>query len=199
MYELSTEELAAYEQLHRDEWRRVSDRDLQDELDYAEREIAELESYDAIKDGMLTIWDYAGSYVYRRRLIREEISRRKRFGQALLQKRPSLVEFAHTLKARCFLPEYLMHLGHVPKRHANGMWTMCCPFHTDYTPSFTIWEKPLSHFFCFSCGIKGDVFDFTMTAAITNSWYGAVKEVADYIGVPLPTGGPKPIWEQYAS
>lgn len=35
----------------------------------------------------------------------------------------------------------------------------CCPFHTEKTGSFNIWEGE-ERFKCFGCGVGGDVFDF---------------------------------------
>jgi CHC2 zinc finger len=36
-----------------------------------------------------------------------------------------------------------------------------CPFHADKTPSFSVSEEK-GLFYCFGCGAKGDVIDFTM-------------------------------------
>lgn len=38
-------------------------------------------------------------------------------------------------------------------------WKACCPFHTDRSPSFTIFNGGL-RFHCFGCGADGDVLDF---------------------------------------
>lgn len=40
----------------------------------------------------------------------------------------------------------------------------CCPFHSEDTPSFTIFrgKDGVGRFFCFGCGEKGDVVDFVM-------------------------------------
>ncbi len=44
--------------------------------------------------------------------------------------------------------------------HQNGRTLIgLCPFHTDRTPSFTIYPSTQS-WYCFSCRIGGDVFDF---------------------------------------
>jgi DNA primase len=44
-------------------------------------------------------------------------------------------------------------------RRAGTEWKACCPFHTDKSPSFTIYEGG-SRFQCFGCGASGDIFDF---------------------------------------
>lgn len=41
-------------------------------------------------------------------------------------------------------------------------WVACCPFHTEDTPSFTIFtgKDGVQRFHCFGCGERGDVLDF---------------------------------------
>jgi DNA primase len=49
--------------------------------------------------------------------------------------------------------------GLVKLRRAGNEWKACCPFHTDKSPSFTIYEGG-QRFKCFGCGAAGDVLDF---------------------------------------
>jgi DNA primase len=50
--------------------------------------------------------------------------------------------------------------GNVVKLVKSGReWKACCPFHSDRTPSFTIYADD-SRFMCFGCGAEGDVLDF---------------------------------------
>jgi DNA primase len=49
--------------------------------------------------------------------------------------------------------------GVVVLRKAGTEWTACCPFHTDRSPSFTIFDGG-RRFHCFGCGASGDVLDF---------------------------------------
>lgn len=49
-----------------------------------------------------------------------------------------------------------------------------CPFHSEHTPSFVVYEKTQS-FCCFGCGVAGDVFTFMMNK--TNLNFGRVKEL----------------------
>lgn len=47
----------------------------------------------------------------------------------------------------------------VPLKRAGNELKACCPFHSDRTPSFTIFDGG-NRFHCFGCGAGGDVLDF---------------------------------------
>jgi DNA primase len=47
----------------------------------------------------------------------------------------------------------------VKLRRAGAEWKGCCPFHSDRSPSFTIYSGG-QRFQCFGCGASGDVLDF---------------------------------------
>ncbi len=49
--------------------------------------------------------------------------------------------------------------GVVVLKRAGAEWKALCPFHSEKTPSFTIYNDG-RRFMCFGCGAKGDVFDF---------------------------------------
>lgn len=59
----------------------------------------------------------------------------------------------------------------------NGM--ACCPFHEDRNPSLKLNED---YFYCFGCGAKGDVIDFT-ARLFGLSGYEAATKLADDFGV----------------
>ena len=62
-----------------------------------------------------------------------------------------------------------------------------CPFHSEKTPSFTVYPENGS-FYCFGCGAGGDVFTFT--GLIENLDYiESVKLLAERSGVTLPQDG----------
>lgn len=62
-----------------------------------------------------------------------------------------------------------------------------CPFHSEKTPSFTVYPESGS-FYCFGCGVGGDVFTFT--GLIENLDYiESVKLLAERSGVTLPQDG----------
>ena len=49
--------------------------------------------------------------------------------------------------------------AHMRLHRAGREWKGCCPFHSDRTPSFTIFAGG-DRFHCFGCGASGDVLDF---------------------------------------
>ncbi|MBE6740639.1 MAG: DNA primase [Ruminococcaceae bacterium] len=62
-----------------------------------------------------------------------------------------------------------------------------CPFHSEKTPSFTVYPESAS-FYCFGCGAGGDVFTFT--GLMENLDYiESVKLLAERSGVTLPQDG----------
>lgn len=62
-----------------------------------------------------------------------------------------------------------------------------CPFHSEKTPSFTVYPESAS-FYCFGCGVGGDVFSFT--GLIENLDYmESIKLLAEKSGVALPENG----------
>ena len=62
-----------------------------------------------------------------------------------------------------------------------------CPFHSEKTPSFTVYPENGS-FYCFGCGVGGDVVTFT--GLIENLDYiESVKLLAERSGVTLPQDG----------
>ncbi len=72
------------------------------------------------------------------------------------------------------------------KRHGRGH-TGLCPFHSEKTPSFTVYPDTQS-FYCFGCGAGGDVITFVRQ--IENLDYvEAVKFLADKAGLPMPEDG----------
>jgi DNA primase len=73
--------------------------------------------------------------------------------------------------------------GYVLLKQAGNTYKGLCPFHTEKTPSFTVSaDKQL--FYCFGCGVGGDVFSFVMK--IENMNFGdAVRMLAERAGVAL--------------
>lgn len=66
----------------------------------------------------------------------------------------------------------------------SGM--VCCPFHKDRHPSLKLNRD---YFYCFGCGAKGDVIDFTSRLYGLTAYKAALKLAADF---GIDTGRPPP-------
>jgi len=60
-----------------------------------------------------------------------------------------------------------------------------CPFHAEKTPSFTV-NPEAQMFYCFGCGVGGNVFNFVMKYHGLN-FYDAVKTLAEKAGIQIQT------------
>lgn len=65
------------------------------------------------------------------------------------------------LRRATSLPDTIERFGYKLERNGHEFET-CCPFHSEDTPSFTIFagQDGVERFHCFGCGKKGDVLDF---------------------------------------
>lgn len=90
--------------------------------------------------------------------------------------------FLSELKARCDITETVSSYVNLKRRGRNMIGL--CPFHSEKTPSFNIYPENGS-FFCFGCGVGGDVITFIMK--IENLDYiEAVKLLAARAGMSMP-------------
>lgn len=71
-----------------------------------------------------------------------------------------------------------------PKRSGRVLKD-CCPFHSDNTPSFTIYPKEQT-FHCFGCGKGGTVIDYIMYRESIKEPYEAVEYIAEQFNVDIP-------------
>ena len=71
----------------------------------------------------------------------------------------------------------------VPLKRAGTSYKGLCPFHSEKTPSFHVYDK--GFFKCFGCGVGGDVFKF-LELHEKLSFPDAVKMLAQKFGVTLP-------------
>ncbi len=182
----------------RESLRHVATSSLEDELDYLRREYAALR---ALQRGSAQSEIDAQRYdelLQRGRMLRSELNHRYATARIVSeQQRPDYAEFAHELKRRAALHEYVALDVRTIKR-LGSMYVASCPFHEDDTPSFTIWESPSPHFFCFGCGLHGDIFDYLEARGLAQNWRHAVEILAEQLHVQLPTAGPRPIWQTYS-
>lgn len=86
-------------------------------------------------------------------------------------------EIKHSVNIVDFISAY------VPLRKTGKNYKGLCPFHSEKTPSFVVSEeKQIYH--CFGCHAGGTVFRFLMDIKKI-SFPEAVKEIADYAGIPI--------------
>ncbi|MBQ8746634.1 MAG: DNA primase [Clostridia bacterium] len=87
------------------------------------------------------------------------------------------------LKHRCDIVDVIS--SYVPLKRAGSNLHGLCPFHSEKSPSFTVFTTGEPHFYCFGCGAGGDVISFTMR--MENLDYRAALEfLAKRAGITLP-------------
>ena len=74
--------------------------------------------------------------------------------------------------------------SYVTLRRAGSNYQAPCPFHSERTPSFTVFTATKS-FYCFGCGAGGDVISFIMRAE-NMDYVEALKYLADRAGIDIP-------------
>ena len=73
---------------------------------------------------------------------------------------------------------------YVVLRKAGGRFNGICPFHSEKTPSFTVFPDT-SSYYCFGCGAGGDVITFIMNMEHLD-YVDAVEFLAQKAHIPLP-------------
>ena len=74
--------------------------------------------------------------------------------------------------------------SYVTLKRAGSNLNGLCPFHSERTPSFTVFPATRS-FYCFGCGAGGDVITFIMREENLD-YPGAVRFLADRAGISVP-------------
>lgn len=77
---------------------------------------------------------------------------------------------------RAFLPTVQL------KRDGSGREKALCPFHTEDTPSFTVYHDG---FKCFGCGAHGSNVDLLLKANLASSPLEAARLIAEKFGIPV--------------
>lgn len=75
----------------------------------------------------------------------------------------------------------------IPLKRAGRDWKGLCPFHADKNPSFTVSER-LGTYRCWSCGEKGDVFQWVMKTRNVE-FREALEILAEMAGITLQARG----------
>ncbi len=91
-------------------------------------------------------------------------------------------EFIHELKARCNIEDVISQ--YVQLKRAGSNLTGCCPFHSERTPSFTVFRNN-ENFYCFGCGAGGDVITFVMKMENVD-YMTAIEHLASRAGLTVP-------------
>lgn len=73
---------------------------------------------------------------------------------------------------------------YVPLKRAGSNYNGSCPFHSERTPSFTVFPATRS-FYCFGCGAGGDVVTFIMKRENLD-YVAALEFLAGRVGIEIP-------------
>ena len=90
--------------------------------------------------------------------------------------------FLQELKNRCSIEDIISQ--HVQLKRAGSNLVGCCPFHSERTPSFTVFLNR-ENFYCFGCGAGGDVITFVMKMQNVD-YITAVEYLAARAGLQMP-------------
>lgn len=96
-------------------------------------------------------------------------------------------EFIQQLRDANDIVELFRSYADVKKR--GRTYVCCCPFHSEKTPSCTIYPESQS-FYCFGCGVGGDAINFVRK--MDNVGYiDAVQILAQRVGLQMPARSPE--------
>ncbi len=91
-------------------------------------------------------------------------------------------EIKEEIKYRCDIVDVIS--GYVNLKRAGSNYNGLCPFHSEKTPSFTVFPSTKS-FYCFGCGAGGDVVTFIMKRE-NLEYRAALEYLANRAGIKLP-------------
>ncbi len=91
-------------------------------------------------------------------------------------------EIVEEIKYRCDIEEIIS--GYVTLKRAGSNLNGRCPFHSERTPSFTVFPATRS-FYCFGCGAGGDVVTFIMKRENLD-YVSALELLAARVGIEIP-------------
>ncbi|MCI8589782.1 MAG: DNA primase [Clostridiales bacterium] len=94
-------------------------------------------------------------------------------------------EVIEEIKERCDIESIVS--SYVTLKRAGSNLNGLCPFHSEKTPSFTVFPIA-SNFYCFGCGAGGDVITFIMKIEGLD-YPGALEFLAKRAGIPLDLNG----------
>lgn len=91
-------------------------------------------------------------------------------------------EIVEEIKYRCDIVDVIS--SYVSLKRAGSNLNGLCPFHSERTPSFTVFPGE-RNFYCFGCGAGGDVITFIMKAENLD-YRGALELLAKRAGITIP-------------
>jgi len=91
-------------------------------------------------------------------------------------------EIIEEIKYRCDIYDVIG--SYVPLKRAGSNYSGHCPFHSERTPSFTVFPATKS-FYCFGCGAGGDVVTFVMKRENLD-YVSALELLAARVGIEIP-------------
>lgn len=91
-------------------------------------------------------------------------------------------EIKEEIKYRCDIVDVIS--GYVQLKHAGSNYNGLCPFHSEKTPSFTVFPSTKT-FYCFGCGAGGDVVTFIMKRE-NLEYRDALEFLAKRAGIAIP-------------
>ncbi len=91
-------------------------------------------------------------------------------------------EIIEEIKYRCDIVDVIN--TYVPLKRAGSNYNGHCPFHSERTPSFTVFPATKS-FYCFGCGAGGDVVTFVMKRE-NMDYVSALEFLASRVGIEIP-------------
>jgi DNA primase len=94
-------------------------------------------------------------------------------------------DFLDELRARTPLPGLIGRRVRLARSGRN--WKACCPFHTEKSPSFYVYDD---HYHCFGCGAHGDAITFVMQTEGA-AFMEAVERLAAEAGLEVPKPSPR--------
>ncbi|MCI8331421.1 MAG: DNA primase [Clostridiales bacterium] len=94
-------------------------------------------------------------------------------------------EVIEEIKERCDIESVVS--SYVTLKRAGSNLNGLCPFHSEKTPSFTVFPSA-ANFYCFGCGTGGDVITFIMKIEGLD-YPGALEFLAKRAGIPLDLKG----------
>lgn len=94
-------------------------------------------------------------------------------------------EVIDEIRYRCDIEEVIS--SYVTLKRAGSNRHGLCPFHSEKTPSFTVFPATKS-FYCFGCGAGGDVISFIQKVENLD-YVGAIEYLAARAGIAIPEDG----------